>query len=55
MSGAPDPIHNHPTVQGLLATIRLHRVLLVVVVVIAFALAGVAAWDHLIKAASDFG
>lgn len=50
-----DPVHSHPTVQRLIASARLHRWLIVALLVIAIVLAGFAVFDHLIKAASDFG
>lgn len=50
----PDSIHQHPTVQGLIAGARLHRWLIIALVVIAIVLGGLAVFDHLIKAASDF-
>lgn len=49
-----DDIHNHPTVRGLIAGARLHRWLIIALVVIAIVLGGLAVFDHLIKAASDF-
>lgn len=45
-----DEIHNHPTIQRLLATAKLHRVMLGLVSVVALVLAGVVAWENLIKA-----
>lgn len=46
MTDEPDSIHEHPTVQGLLASVRMHRRVVIILAVVAVLLVCLAGWDH---------
>lgn len=49
-TGSSAQIHNHPTVQGLLASVRMHRRVMMILVVLALSLVCLAGWDHFLAA-----